>query len=234
MKTTKMKTFFANDLYIFDLDGTLVDTSLDIAESVQYVLKKLNFPNRSQKAIKESIGGGACAIFKRNIPESAMDQLNLCVEMFKVHNDQNCSNKSFLYPHVLELLQVLKANNKKIAVYTFKTKFATNKILEDFGMIEYFDVVVTKDDVKKPKPDPEGIHIIMDALNYHNNEETIMIGDTLFDILTGKNAMTNTLGVTFGFDPKLVDYDTKADYYIDNYNELLDIFNGKNDTEMTT
>lgn len=222
-----MKNFITNDCFVFDLDGTIVDTSPDIVDSVRYVLKLLNLPYRPYEAIRDSIGGGAFEILRRNVPDEYHEQLNSIVEIFKNHYDRNCTNKSFLYPNVVELLEMLKTNKKKIAIYTFKTRDATNKILLDYDIDQYFDAVVTKDDVTKPKPDPEGIYRIMDILNYHTKEKIIMIGDTQFDVLTGKNANVHTLGVTFGYDPNLIDYDIQADFYIDNYDELLEIFEGE-------
>jgi phosphoglycolate phosphatase len=210
-----------NSLFIFDLDGTLVDTSPDIINSVKYTLAQLVLPDKTDQQIRESIGGGAKAILEKNIPLERIDSLDMALELFKTHYDQNCSSKSFLYPNVFLFLEYLKSRGKKLAVYTFKTKQATYKVLKDYGIFDFFDCIVTKDDVKQPKPHPEGIYKILALLDYQSNENIVMIGDTAFDIETGKNANVKTIAVTYGYDPDIKNNKIQADVYIDDFNEII-------------
>lgn len=210
-----------NSVFIFDLDGTLVDTSPDIIDSVKYTLAQLALPERSDRQIKESIGGGAKAILEKNIPPESIGSLDLAIELFKTHYDQNCSNKSYLYPNVYLFLKYLKGKDKKLAIYTFKTKLATYKVLKDLRIFDFFDCIVTKDDVQQPKPHPEGIYKILSLLDYQSRDNIVMIGDTTFDIETGKNAMVNTIAVTYGYEPSIKSRKVQADLYIDNFVDII-------------
>jgi phosphoglycolate phosphatase len=210
-----------NSVFIFDLDGTLVDTSPDIIDSVKYTLALLVLPEKSDQQIKESIGGGAKAILEKNIPPENIDSLDLAIELFKTHYDQNCSNKSYLYPNVFLILSYLKAKGKKLAVYTFKTKSATYKVLKDYKIFDFFDCIVTKDDVQQPKPHPEGIYKILTFFDYQSHDNIVMIGDTTFDIETGKNAMVNTIAVTYGYEPSIKNSKVQADLYIDDFADII-------------
>jgi phosphoglycolate phosphatase len=139
--------------------------------------------------------------------------------LFVDYYTANCDKKTVAYAGVADVLEYYKRKGKALSVATFKIRSATEKILKTLKLFDYFDILVTADDVKNPKPHPDCINAI---LAYYNCRKTqaILIGDTKTDYLTGTNAGIAVCGVTFGYgDPEVVRSLNPA-YVIDSMEEL--------------
>ncbi|HHY43061.1 MAG TPA: HAD family hydrolase [Thermoanaerobacterales bacterium] len=206
---------------VFDLDGVIIDSSWDIADAVNGILEIYDCKTRDYNFIKKSIGGGAKNILLQCLEEDKKPLIDEILVRYKELYFDNCTKKTTLYPGVMEVLQSL-AGKVNIALATFKVRGATEKILEELGVKEYFDVIVTSDDVTHPKPNPECILKILEE-SQSRKETTILVGDTPIDVFTGKNAGVTTCAVLYGFGNPEEIRKAKPDYIIEDIRSLLEI-----------
>lgn len=208
---------------IFDLDGTLVDTCPDIIETVKYIIKRYGFAEKSDDFIRSCIGGGARNVLLKSLGEENEALIDSeILPLFVTYYTENCDKKSFAYEGVPETLEYYKQQGKALSVATFKIRSATVKILKTLGLYDYFDILVTADDVKNPKPHPDCINAILDY--YHcEKSQAILIGDTRTDYLTGTNAGIDVCGVTFGYGSPETVIALKPAYVIDTMQELKEV-----------
>lgn len=212
----------AFDLVVFDLDGTLIDSSPDIILSAKHVIEKFSLPKREDAFIADCIGGGARALVKKCAGDVSQDLLEAATEEFMRYYQQNCAVKSCLYEGVAETLEKLKDSGVTMAVATMKVRQATLKMLEDYHIDHYFSAVVTMDDVLKGKPDPECIQKILRERNF-DQSQAIIVGDSPADINAGVNAGVKTCAVTYGFGAADTLAGLSPDYMIDKFGSLKDI-----------
>ncbi|MDO4287818.1 MAG: HAD-IA family hydrolase [Eubacterium sp.] len=211
------------DLIIFDLDGTLVDSAADIVATVQYIIKKYEFEPKSDDFIRSCIGGGARNVLLKSLgqdKEALIDKEIL--PLFKKYYEENCAVYTGLYPKVKAILEYYQKINKPMALATYKIRTATEKIMTTLGIDKYFDFLVTADDVKNPKPDPECIQKI---LNYYQMrpEQAILVGDTKTDFMTGANAGVDVCAVTYGYGKKEILEELKPTFIVDTISEIKDL-----------
>lgn len=205
---------------IFDLDGTLVDTCPDIVATVQHLITAYGFEKRTDAFIRSCIGGGARNVLLKCLGEHEADRIDgEILPKFVAYYTVNCAVHSKLYPGVREVLDQYKAAGKKLSVATFKIRSATLGIFEVFGLMDYFDIIVTADDVVNPKPAPDCVNAIVDFYGCPRGE-AILIGDTRTDYLTGTNAGIPVCGVTYGYNTPEQVRALKPSYVIDTLAEL--------------
>ncbi|WP_026394039.1 HAD family hydrolase [Acetobacterium malicum] len=205
---------------IFDLDGTLVDTSPDIVAAVQYLIKKYGLPEKTDASIQSCIGGGARNVLLKSLGEERESLIDAeILPLFVAYYTSNCAVHSRLYEGVREILEQYREAGKKLSVATFKIRSATMNIFERFALTPYFDVIITADDVKNPKPAPDCIDAI---INHYGAEKAdfILIGDTRTDYLTATNAGIDVCGVTYGYNSPELMISLKPAYVIDRMAEL--------------
>ncbi len=183
-------------LILFDFDGTLADTSPGILNSIEYVTSKLNLKEISLEEKYTFIGPPMEESYKRvfSLEEA---KLSNAVKYHKEYALLKGYKEVKIYPGITELLKKLKENNKLIGVATLKAETTANKILEEFKIDSYFDVVKgTNINKKQSKED-----LIYDAINtlYINKDETILIGDSIYDAIGAMKADISFIGVTYGF-----------------------------------
>ncbi len=184
---------------IFDLDGTLLNTLEDLADSVNYALQELGFPERSDNEIKSFIGNGVEQLIIRSVPENTSEEkIKECLAVFKIHYIHNSKNKTKPYKGIIELLTNLKKKGFKIGVVSNKFDKAVKKLCNEyfFGLID--SAIGESTNIKK-KPSPDGVKKVMEELNA-DKDKTVMIGDSKIDMQTAKNAEIYSVGVLWGFD----------------------------------
>ena len=150
------------DLIIFDLDGTLVDSAADIVATVKYIIEKYGFEPKSDTFIRSCIGGGARNVLLKSLGEDKEVLIDSeILPLFKKYYEENCAVYTSLYPGVKEILDHYQKMGRPMALATYKIISATEKIMKALAFDQYFDYLVTADDVEKPKPHPECIQKIL-------------------------------------------------------------------------
>lgn len=207
---------------LFDLDGTLIDSRDDLADSVNLTLSELNLANLPVETIYSFIGEGVFNLINRSISanlkrEPEIEFSNHGVEIFRKIYAENCLIKTKLYEAVAETLEELGDYQK--AVITNKPHDFSVKILEGLGISHHFKIVCGGDSFAERKPSPIPLVETAKTLNCLP-EECLMIGDSRVDIEAGKNAEMKTCGCVFGFRGRKELEKAGADFMIEKFSDL--------------
>lgn len=198
---------------LFDLDGTLLDTTEFIFQAYEHTLSLHGIKNVARKELTGHIGKGLKVIYSKIAPTFDTPTLMEAHDKFQSRNFHLV--KSF--PNVLEVINKLK-KKYNLGIVTSR-RHSTRTTLKTGGLDpKIFDVIVTADDIENLKPHPEGVILALRELKV-KPEEAILIGDATVDIEMGKNAGVKTVGVTYGFGGKDI-AKAKPDYLIDDIGEL--------------
>jgi len=216
-------------LLIFDLDGTLADTSKDITDAVNYAVKPFGVKPLSVSEIKAMVGSGISKLIESLIPPHPAIPPSLMGDNREVAKEE--AVKRFLeyysihlldytntYPQVKETLSKIEAYKK--AVISNKREVLSKKVLEGLGLLKFFDVVLGSDSVPERKPSPVPIFELLKRFGV-SKDEAVIIGDSNYDIEAGKAAGIKTIAVTYGYRDREVL--KGADFIIDNFGEILRI-----------
>ena len=206
-------------LLIFDLDGTLVDTSLDIADAVNYAVEPLGKSRYSVEEIKAMVGSGITKLFRSLIPPESSIPEESIIKRFLDYYSAHLLDNTKAYPYVKETLSRLGDHYKK-AVISNKREGFSREILEGIGILQFFDIVLGSDSVREQKPSPVPVLEVMKRFGAAK-DEAVMIGDSSYDIEAAGAAGTKVIAVTYGFRSRETLKD--ADYIIDKFDELLNI-----------
>jgi len=182
---------------LFDLDGTLIDSTPAILESFHFAFEQFNTPIADDEEIKKLIGLPLDIMFEKLGVDSSKkwDYVNA----YKTHYRPISKQKTTLLPFAKEAI-IQASKIAKLGIVTTKTSKYSKELMEHFGVLEYFDVLIGREDVTNPKPHQEPI---LKALNYFKNHSiAYMIGDTCLDSISAKNANINSIGVLSGYGNK--------------------------------
>ncbi len=184
-------------LFIFDLDGTLVDAYTAIYRSLNYTLKTLGYSCVSYNKVKISVGRGdelfIKTFFKKNDFKKALD-------IYRNHHRKTILVNVKLIPYARWLLYRLKKKGKKIACASNRPFLFTKTILEKLGIKKYMDMVECADRVKKLKPHPAIVFKILKKFKV-KRKEAILVGDMDIDVKTAKNSGIDCIFVKGGSTP---------------------------------
>jgi len=210
---------------LFDLDGTLIDSRDDLADSVNLTLSELDLENLPSETVYNFIGEGVFNLIDRSISASLKQASteefsNRGVEIFRGIYNENCLVKTKLYDGVKETLEELKDFKK--AVITNKPHDFSEKILSELGILQYFQFVAGGDSFPERKPSPLPLLKTAEKLGF-SPSDCLMIGDSRVDIEAGKNAGMKTCGCVFGFRGRDELEKAGADFFIDSFSELKEI-----------
>jgi phosphoglycolate phosphatase len=209
--------FSALRAFLFDLDGTLIDSKLDLVNSVNFMLREMQRGTLPLATVASYIGHGAPKLVADVLgPDSAEGDRKRGLEIFLAHYDQHNLDATRAYPGVVEGLEALQ--DRPMAVLTNKPKKMSVEILEALGLIKYFRAVYGGDSFEKKKPDPAGAQAILKDLAAQAREAA-MVGDSDVDIKTARNAGMLAIAVNYGFGQH--DRHTQpADLYVDSLQEI--------------
>lgn len=182
---------------IFDLDGTIADTIEDLADAVNYGLRKLGCPEHDINSYKQFVGNGAMKLCIRALPEGKKDMSEKLLDLFHEYYDVHYLDKTKLYDGIKDTLDVLAANGVTLAVATNKPQDAARKIVEKLLPDVDFIKVLGGCDERPKKPDSTVINEILNGLSEDNT--VYMIGDSNVDIQTAKNCGILSIGCVWGF-----------------------------------
>ncbi len=172
-------------LYVFDLDGTVADTKVDIARALQAAVIAAGFEEPGLEKVVSAIGQGAQKAVQK-LTGLNEKEVGPYVDIFMEKYDELCCDNVTLYPGIKELLYSLKTKGAYIALVTMKFKSAVHKILKSLD-IDIFDEVISFEDAQKRKPDPESLFVLMEKFSAAA-KETLMIGDSITDLKYAKAA----------------------------------------------
>lgn len=201
---------------LFDLDGTLINTNELIIESFEHTFEilKNEYPNRDE--IISWFGEPLFVTMGK-----FFDDVDEAIDVYREFNLKYHDERISLYDNTKEVLNALNKKGYKVAIVTSKNKSTAIRALELLGIKDYFDVIVTSDDVQNHKPHKEPVLSACDLLSISSNE-ALMVGDSIYDIISGRDAGSKTCGVLYSFmKDEILKMD--ADYYIEGLMEILDI-----------
>ncbi|MBM7661542.1 pyrophosphatase PpaX [Bacillus mesophilus] len=203
---------------LFDLDGTLIDTNELIITSFLHTLNHYYPDQYKREDAIQFIGPPLYDTFVA-IDESRVDEM---ITTYREHNLSHHDQLVTEFEGVYETIEALHKKGYKLGIVTTKLRHTVNMGLRLTKLDQFFDVVVTLDDVKNAKPDPEPVQLALAQL-HAKPEEAIMIGDNHHDIVSGQNAGTKTAGVAWSL--KGIEYlqSFKPDYMLENMRDLLTI-----------
>lgn len=187
-------------IILFDLDGTLIDSTEAILESFDVAFKTFGRTVPDEASIKAEIGHPLDDMFSTLGVEAS--EVDAHVHAYKMHYQKISCAKTVLLPEAREAVE-LASQHAVLGVVTTKTGKYSKELLEHMGLMRYFDVLVGREDVENPKPHPEPI---LKALSMLQSEKNVhwMIGDTPMDILAAKAANINSVAVTCGYADEAV------------------------------
>ena len=214
-------------LFIFDLDGTLVDTAPDFKNSINYMLNEINESEVSLIEIRNWVGYGARELIRRtvvdkNIPHDEK-RIEEMLKIFLLHYTHNIDDDSVLFNNVKNVLEFLKNNGIKLAVCTNKMERLSNILLEKLNVLHMFDYLVGGDSLIRSKPDPFPLLNICEKLNTEISD-SIMIGDSATDLNAGKGAGMPVVLVSYGYTDNKDIYN-EADLVINDFSQLKELVN---------
>jgi phosphoglycolate phosphatase len=191
------------DLLVFDLDGTLIDSKLDLVLSVNAVRERLHLPQLPEETIATYVGRGVVTLMQRALGEQASEKtVAEAVEFFLEYYRDHMLDHTVPYPGVREALANLHV--RQMAVLTNKPVKFSQAILVGLGLNEFFTQVYGGNSFERKKPDPIGLFTLMRETEAPANR-TMIVGDSDTDVLTGRNAGVWTCGVTYGLAPQTLE-----------------------------
>ncbi len=203
---------------IFDLDGTLIDSKLDLALSVNATLAEMGRSPLPHEQIFSYVGQGAHALIARALGSAASEQdCMLGLEFFIKYYSAHKLDNTTLYPGVRETLDVLKG--MPMAVYTNKPVRVSRSIIQELGVADHFRSVYGGNSFERKKPDPMGVELILREFGAAPTQ-VMIVGDSDVDVQTARNSGTWACGVTYGFGAEGLTQHP-PDILIDNLTELL-------------
>lgn len=204
---------------IFDLDGTLVDSKRDIAAAQHWVLQQLGVHSYQPEDLYPLIGKPLAETFTKLLPPDLHGRIAEAAEMYKAYYPPRALETTTLFPGVRETLETLHSKGIRLATATTKLTPGTRRVLNHFGIAEYFVQIQGSDNVPF-KPDPSIIYKILEDQSWER-KETLMVGDTDNDIEAGKRADVLTCGVTYGSLTREQIQKLNPEFIIDSLSELV-------------
>jgi len=208
---------------IFDLDGTLLNSLVDIMDSVNIVLTEYNLPTHSLDEYKMFIGNGIEVLAKKALQEKLNDNEfdNFLKKVKKIYSQRQIL-KTQPYDGIRDMLKTLNAKQIKTAILSNKPNEFTQQVVSHFFTDIKFDIILGSRVNVPRKPNPQAVFEILGQLNLKKNQ-AFFVGDTSTDMQTGKNAGLKTIGVSWGFRSVQELKQNGADFIVNKPSEILEL-----------
>ncbi|HEV7550713.1 MAG TPA: HAD-IA family hydrolase [Candidatus Angelobacter sp.] len=222
-------------LLIFDLDGTLIDSREDLANSINAMLKHFGKKELPHEVIASYIGDGAPMLVRRSLGDPddenfVQDAVLYFMSWYREHKLDN----TYVYEGVKESLDAIQKSRDgellKMAVLSNKPVGPSRAIVEALGLSQYFFQVYGGNSFHTKKPDPTGVQALLEEAEVAA-EETVIIGDSDIDVLTARNSGIYSVGVTYGLAPHTLE-DAPPDVLIDSPRELALILGARDQCRL--
>jgi phosphoglycolate phosphatase len=209
------------NLLIFDLDGTLIDSKLDLVHSVNAARALMDLSPISEDVVASYVGNGAPVLIRRALGPSASEaDVQHALQYFLSYYREHMLDHTRLYPGVKEALDRLLESGIKMAVLTNKPVRFSRTLVEGLGLSGHFFQVYGGNSFDQKKPAPVGVRKLLEESGVAR-DRTMMVGDSGVDIRTARNAEVKACGVTYGFQPEGF-LEDPPDILVDNMSQLAD------------
>jgi phosphoglycolate phosphatase len=215
-------------LVIFDLDGTLIDSRLDLMHSVNAALRHIGRAELPDDVIASYVGDGAPILIQRALGGEAVDDavVRQGLQFFLSYYREHKLDHTTVYGGVKEALTALQRTSngvpRKLAVLSNKPVNPSRAIVEALGLGRFFTQIYGGNSFATKKPDPEGARKLLEEIGVRP-EEAAIVGDSHVDVETGHNAGLWTVGVSYGFAPHSLQ-ERPPDVLVDTPHELAEVF----------
>ena len=209
------------EVLLFDFDGTLIDSKVDIATAVNLTLGDLGLPLRSVAEIFSFVGDGVKRLLRLSVGEENPDQYDRALEVFRRHYLENCVQTTRWYPGIYEVLQHYKDRRKVIV--TNKSLEYTLAIVDGLQARNLFQHVEAPRDTTELKPEPVMLERALEVLGADPGR-TVMIGDSTNDVRAAQAAGIRGCAVGYGYGNREKVTALEPDFYCETPHDLLDLF----------
>ncbi len=190
------------DFLIFDLDGTLIDSKLDLAHAVNAARAHFGLPPLDLDTVGTYIGNGAPVLIRRSMwPDASDEDLRKALDYFLAYYSEHKLDNTCAYPGIPEALEELHRDGVGMAVLTNKPVRVSNGILEGLGLGKYFSRIYGGNSFEQKKPHPIGVDTLLAEAGVPR-DRAMIVGDSSVDVRTARNAGVKVCGVTYGFQPE--------------------------------
>jgi phosphoglycolate phosphatase len=207
-------------LYIFDLDGTLVDSRADLTGAVNFCRADLGLPPLSQEVVQEYVGEGAVRLLEQALGEDQRHLLAPALDLFRGYYRAHLLDSTRPYPGITDLLEELRDRGARAAVASNKPEGFSRSILEGLGLTRHFSVILGGDSLPARKPDPAPVRHILAALAM-DAEHALLVGDSHVDIETARQSGIPVCAVTYGFERREALLALRPDFLADEPAQVL-------------
>ena len=208
------------DNYIFDLDGTLLDTLNDLAASTNHALRQHGMPEHTTDEVRRMVGNGVAKLIERAVPQGLDNpDYEQVLADFKTHYSVHSMDTTRPYPGIEELLHTLKQQGKRLAVVSNKFCTATEALCRHF-FGDTIEVAIGESERIRKKPAPDAVIEAMKRLDAHK-DNTVYVGDSEVDVATAHNSGLPCISVTWGFRDRALLTDHGATTFADSPMDIV-------------
>jgi len=213
-----MKEF---ETYIFDLDGTLLDTLKDLTDSTNYALRHSGMPEHTIDEIRDFVGNGVKKLIERAVPDGLNNpKFEETYEHFREHYLTNSLHTTQPYPGIMDMLHTLSTHGKKMAIVSNKFYTATEELCRHF-FGDYIHVAIGEREDIRRKPAPDTVLEAMRQLKA-DISTTVYIGDSDVDLATARNSGIPCISVLWGFRSREFLAEHGATTFVDAPSQIID------------
>lgn len=205
-------------LILYDLDGTLVDTSQDIALAINQMLNQMGLATLSHQRVRQNIGRGVYNLVEGCLDGGGKERIEKGMSMFRSYYREHLTDNSTVYPETQSVLHYFREHQQ--AIITNKPEPFTSELLRDLKIRDYFSHVISGNVGYPRKPDPAGICSVMDKLKTTNNE-TVFVGDSVVDVQAGRSAGVLTVAIKHGYGKDKDLSDAGPDLMVEDFKEFI-------------
>jgi phosphoglycolate phosphatase len=212
-------------LVIFDLDGTLIDSRLDLIHSVNAMLHYFGRPELPGEVVASYVGDGAPMLVRRALGDPEDERsVKQALEFFLIYYREHKLDNTRPYQGIAEALKRIRSNGntRRMAVLSNKPVIPSRDIVQALGLADFFFRIYGGNSFETKKPDPLGVATLLKEADA-SPENALIVGDSSIDVLTGRNAGIATCGVTYGFAPHTL-CEVPPDVTVNSPRELEQLF----------
>ena len=207
-------------LYIFDLDGTILDTLTDLWRAVNYTMRQFGYPTLTKEQVADRTGNGIARLVRLSLPDGVdEDTQKRALATFKEYYVEHCADNTKPYERIKDVIATIKNSGAKCAVISNKADEAVQKLAKDY-FDGSFDVVMGQKDGVRQKPYPDEVESVLNELGV-SKQEAVYIGDSEVDVQTARNANFDLIAVSWGFRGKARLIECGAKVIIDTPEQIL-------------